>query len=68
MSRECQLCGKRSVAAGNVPRRGERHYVLGRTKRVQRPNLQTAQIEQGGRLRKIKVCARCLRTLAKART
>jgi large subunit ribosomal protein L28 len=68
MSRECELCGKKPTSVNNVPRRGERHYVLGRSKRVQRPNLQTTQVLLNGRMQKVKACAKCLRTLNKSRT
>lgn len=61
MSRICHLCGKGPLSASNVPRRGGANHVLARTKRVQRPNLQSATILVDGRPRRMRVCPQCLR-------
>ena len=55
----CDMCGKTKRAGNNVS-----HSNV-HTKRLFRPNIQTATIMVNGRLQKQKVCTRCLRTLAK---
>ena len=56
---KCELCGKTPQFGHNVSH-SKRH-----TKRMWRPNIQTATIYEGERPRKVKVCAKCLKTLRK---
>ena len=69
MSKRCEICGKgphsgfqyahRGLAkrAGGVGRK-----VTGRTKRVFSPNIQTVKTRVKGRVKRVKVCAKCLRS------
>ncbi len=56
----CEICGKTKRAGSNVS-----HSNV-HTKRVFRPNIQRTKIVVDGRLRRVKACTRCLRTMAKA--
>ncbi|MCX7680653.1 MAG: 50S ribosomal protein L28 [Anaerolineae bacterium] len=58
---KCEICGKSTQFGHNVS-----HSKVA-TKRQFRPNIQRAQVEIGGILRRAYVCTRCLRTLNKAR-
>ncbi len=57
MTKECQICGKKPRTGNNVS------HANNHTKRRFLPNLRRvrAQLPQG-RVQKIKVCARCLRS------
>jgi large subunit ribosomal protein L28 len=60
MSRKCELTGKKPLLGHNVSH-SQRH-----TKRVWSPNLRTANIIQpDGTSKKMKVCMKALKTLAK---
>ncbi len=57
----CENCGKspsfgHSVSHSNV-----------RTKRQFKPNIQQVTIYRDGKLQKMKLCTRCIRTLTKAK-
>lgn len=41
-------------------------HSMRHTKRQWKPNLQKTTVFEDGKLRKIKVCSRCLRTMSKA--
>lgn len=57
MSRKCEICGKGQVS-GNKVSHSMRH-----TRRKWDANIQTVRIrEANGRVRKAKVCTRCLRS------
>ncbi|MBI4216251.1 MAG: 50S ribosomal protein L28 [Chloroflexi bacterium] len=60
MSGRCELCGK-TATFGNAVSHAKRH-----TRRVWRPNLRYAVIQQGGAPRQVRICTRCLRTQRKA--
>jgi large subunit ribosomal protein L28 len=56
---KCERCGK-------SPQFGQsRSHSMRATKRQYKVNLQRATVWEDGRKRRIRVCARCLRTMAK---
>ncbi len=60
MSRKCDLCGKRSFIGRS------RSHALNSSLKVWQPNLQyTTVTTQNGDKRRVKVTARCLKTLKK---
>jgi len=69
MSRVCELCGKGVRVGRQIARRGLAKSkggiglkTTGITKRVFRPNLQRVRVLEGGRARRIRVCAACIRS------
>ena len=56
MSRKCEVCGKGQVSGNNVSH-SNRH-----TRRKWNANIQTVRIEEDGKVRKARVCTRCLRS------
>ena len=56
---KCEICGKTPQFGHNVS------HSMRHTKRQFRVNVQKTTILENGKLRKIKVCSRCLRTLSK---
>jgi large subunit ribosomal protein L28 len=55
----CEICGK-------IPQFGNKvSHSMRHTRRQFRANIQAAVVFQAGRRRRMKVCARCLRTMAK---
>ncbi|NMB11701.1 MAG: 50S ribosomal protein L28 [Firmicutes bacterium] len=65
MARKCEMCGKGSHSANHVARRGLGQYVLARSKRVHKPNIQKkcVMININGQYKQMRLCTRCLRTL-----
>ena len=68
MSRMCEICGKRTTFGRSIARRGlaKRKGGIGKkttgiTKRVFRPNVQKIRVIEGGRVRRARVCAACIR-------
>ena len=57
---KCQVCGKKPLSGNNVS------FSMRHTKRKWRPNLQKTLLLKDGKLQKMKVCSRCLRTAAKS--
>jgi large subunit ribosomal protein L28 len=57
---KCDICGKTPSFGNNVS------HSMVRTKRQWKPNIQKITIYRDGKPQKVKVCARCLRTLHKA--
>ncbi len=57
---KCEICGKTPQFGHNVS------HSMRHTKRQFKVNVQKTKIVEGGKVRKIKVCTRCLRTLSKA--
>jgi len=55
MSRKCAVCGK-SQASGNNVSHSNRH-----TRRKWNVNIQSVKVNDGGKVRHIKVCTKCLR-------
>ena len=69
MSRVCEFCGKRTRVGNSVTRRGmaKRKGGVGRkitgvTKRTFKANIQVVRAVINGEIRRVKVCAACLRS------
>lgn len=56
MSKVCQICGKKPVTGHNI---SHAHNV---TKRRFNPNLQRVRTVYNGRIQKILVCTRCIKS------
>ncbi|NLI81968.1 MAG: 50S ribosomal protein L28 [Deltaproteobacteria bacterium] len=57
MSRQCEFCGKTPQVGNNVS------HANNKTKRVWHPNLQQVRhVDKEGRVRRVRVCTRCIRT------
>ncbi|NIO03091.1 MAG: 50S ribosomal protein L28 [Proteobacteria bacterium] len=56
MSRVCEICGKGPVRGNNVS------HANNRTRRVWYPNLQRVRTQKDGRVVKLRVCTRCIRS------
>ncbi|MDD5692900.1 MAG: 50S ribosomal protein L28 [Patescibacteria group bacterium] len=56
MSVECEICGKKPITGHNVS------HSHRKTKRRWLPNLQWLKLDSG---KKVKACARCIKTTAK---
>jgi len=54
---KCDICGKEPQFGHNVS------HALNRTKRQFKPNIQKRTIVVGNTKRRLKVCAKCLRSL-----
>jgi len=57
---KCEICGKTPQFGHNVS------HSMRHTKRQFKVNIQKTIIVEKGKVRKIKVCTRCLRTLSRA--
>ncbi len=56
MSRICEICGKKPLRGYNVS------HAHNRTKKISYPNLQNIRIQEpSGRVKRVKVCTRCIR-------
>ncbi|MGH7625851.1 MAG: 50S ribosomal protein L28 [Gemmatimonadaceae bacterium] len=53
-NRSCYVCGKGIAFGNNVS------HANNRTRRVWKPNLQVARILLDGKVKRVKVCTRCL--------
>ncbi len=69
MARVCEVCGKRTRTGGSIARRGLPKKkggvglkTTGHTKRRFYPNLQHLQVQDQGRVRRITVCTRCIKS------
>ncbi|MFP4446524.1 MAG: 50S ribosomal protein L28 [Desulfosudaceae bacterium] len=56
MSKQCEICGKKPMVGNNV---SHAHNV---TKRRFNPNLQKVRAVHNGRVKKIYVCTRCIKS------
>ncbi|RLA89116.1 MAG: 50S ribosomal protein L28 [Deltaproteobacteria bacterium] len=56
MARICEICGKGRQVGHNVS------HANNKTKRVWFPNLQTVRVEKNGRVVRMRVCTRCIRS------
>ena len=56
MSRVCDICGKRSLTGNH------RSHSMNASKRKFYPNLQTVKADIEGEVKRVKVCASCLRS------
>ena len=55
MSNKCEVCGKGQVSGNNVSH-SNRH-----TRRKWNANIQSVKVNEGGTVRHVKVCTKCLR-------
>jgi len=69
MSRKCEICRKKAMTGNSVTRRGLPKSkggvglkTTGITKRKFFPNLQSKRIVVGGKLKKVLVCAKCIKS------
>ena len=56
MSRVCDICGKGAMTGNHVS------HAHNKTKRKWYPNLQPMKILEGGKVKRVKVCTRCIRS------
>ncbi len=57
MSRICEICGKKPLKGCNVS------HAHNRSRKISFPNLQKVRVlEPSGRVRRVKVCTRCIRS------
>ena len=56
MANECYVCGKKTIS-GNHVSHSNKH-----SKRKWKPNLQRVKIIEDGKVKRVKVCTRCLRS------
>ena len=56
MAYRCSLCGKGANAAHNVS------HSHRKSRKWQRPNLQSVRAQIGGQVRRIMACTRCIRS------
>jgi large subunit ribosomal protein L28 len=67
MARQCELCNKKSQSGQNTQHRrgGGWFNKAPRTKTRFLPNVQQKKVLLEGKVQKVKLCTRCLRTLDK---
>ncbi|MBN1882899.1 MAG: 50S ribosomal protein L28 [Deltaproteobacteria bacterium] len=56
MSRICDICGKGAMTGFHVS------HAHNKSKRKWYPNLQPMKIKVGGKVKRVKVCTRCIRS------
>ncbi len=56
MARVCYVCGKSPAVGHNVS------HANNKTKRRWLPNLQAVRILEGGAVRRVRVCSRCIKS------
>lgn len=68
MSQKCDICGKGAAIGNRVSQRGKPKYLGGNgrkttgiSRRQFRPNLQRIRIQEGGGVKKRRVCTACIR-------
>ena len=69
MSRKCEICGKATAFGNTIARRGLAkkkggvgRKITGKTKRRFKANIQKVRAVVNGTKRRLKVCAKCLRS------
>lgn len=69
MSRKCKFCGKKALTGISIARRGLPKKkggvglkITGITKRKFFPNLQSKKVVVNGRIKKMLVCAKCIKS------
>jgi large subunit ribosomal protein L28 len=55
MSRVCEICGK-TAQNGNIV-----SHANNKNKKLWQPNLQTVRHEEGGRVKRIRACTKCIK-------
>ncbi len=68
MARVCEMCGKRTKSGGQIARRGLPKKkggvglrITGHSLRKFKPNIQKVRVLVDGKVKRVKVCTRCLR-------
>ena len=68
MSMKCEICGKAPSFGKSVSRRGLAkkkggvgQKITGITARMFKPNIQKIRVKSGGGVRRMRVCARCIK-------
>lgn len=56
MARACEICGKKAMSGHNVS------HSHKKTKRTFKPNLQRVKVNLNGTIKRVLVCAECLRS------
>jgi len=56
MSKVCDICGKGAMVGNHVS------HAHNKSKRKWYPNLQPMRIQDGGKVKRAKVCTRCIRS------
>jgi len=69
MARKCAICGKKAISGNSITRRGLAKKkggvgkkTTGIAKRKFQPNLQRKRVIIDGKIRKILVCAKCIKS------
>jgi large subunit ribosomal protein L28 len=69
MSRQCEICGKKTIFGNSVTQRGKAKKeggvgkkTTGISRRKFLPNLQKKKIIINGKLRKVLICAKCIKS------
>jgi large subunit ribosomal protein L28 len=69
MGMQCAICGKKPVLGNQYAHRGKAKYlggvgrkITGKSRRTFKPNLQSIQIQQGGTVKRARVCVQCIRS------
>lgn len=55
MARVCEICGKSAQNGNNVS------HANNKTKKLWQPNLQSVRHQQGGMVKSIRVCTKCIK-------
>jgi len=68
MSMRCDICGKEPSFGNSIIRRGMAkkkggvgQKITGISRRLFRPNIQRVRVKVGGQVRRMRVCAQCLK-------
>ncbi len=56
MANSCHVCGKGNISGNKVS------HALNHTRRTWKPNLRSVKISENGGNKRVKVCARCLKS------
>jgi large subunit ribosomal protein L28 len=69
MARVCDYCGKGTAVGGIIARRGLPKKsggiglrITGRTKRTFKPNIQRVRAVVDGKVTRVKICTRCMKS------
>ncbi len=56
MAKRCEICEKGKLSGHRVS------HAINRNKRTFKPNIQKVRVKMDGRVKKINICTRCLRS------
>ena len=69
MGMQCAICGKKPALGNQIARRGKAKYlggvgrkITGISRRTFKPNLQRIQVQEGGSVKRLRVCVQCIRS------